>query len=145
MSYTSVETALATILKVHDDWNDQNVAAGDYRIFSAGLEKAIILSPGPFIRRTAAERLMQTNWVINLELYIAYGGEISTVAENIRTVRESVMDHIDKYPTLDGESGVLIARLTEGGDPEPWQIGNSYFWRQLMKVEIFERDTVVYA
>jgi len=139
MSYTIIEAALSTVIQKLSGYSSTNVACGDYRILGSGQDKAVVLQPGAFIRNQAAESWMRTQWNINIELYIAYGGEISTVAGNIRSERQTIMDKIDQYPTLDGTSGVVLARLNAGNEPEVWQVGAQQFWKQVLTCVIEER------
>ena len=143
--YNDVETALATVIKLHADWSSADVSQGDYRIFTEGLAKAIVLNPGQFQQKTAASAWISDRWTINLELYIAFGGEVSIVASNIRTIRQTLIEHIDKYITLNGQAGVVQSKVVSGAEPEMWQLGAMYFWRQLINIEVEERRTVVYV
>jgi len=142
MSYNSVESALATIIKKASGYSATNVAQGDYRVLAKGNAKAVILQPGAFIRSQAAESWKRSQWNVNVEIYIAFGGEISTVAGNIRTERQSIIDKIDQYPTLDSASGVVLAELAGGGEPEMWQIGAQQFWKQVMICRVEERALI---
>ena len=145
MSYNVCEAALATIVKLVSGYTVANVSQGDYRVLGAGVTKAVILTPGRFTRETAAERWMRSNWVVNMELYVAFGGEISTVASNIRSERQNIIDKVDQYPTLNSATGVVLARLTGGDEPEVWQMGAMQFWKQILYCEIQERAVVTYA
>jgi len=145
MSYNTAESALITILTGIDGFSTANVKAGDYRCLKAGITKAIVLQPGPFTREHQAFQYMRTQWTINIELYIPFGGEMSTVASNIRSVRQEVIDHLDKYPTLDGTAGIVLSLLQGAGEPEVWNDGRKYLFRQVMSLMVEERGTVEYA
>jgi len=145
MSYVTAENALITILTGLAGFSTANVKAGDYRCLKAGITKAIVLQPGPFTHNSQANQYLRTQWTINIELYIPFGGEMSTVASNIRTVRQAVIDHIDKYPTLNGASGVVLALLQGAGEPEVRNDGRQYLFRQVMALLGEERGTVSYA
>ena len=101
MSYTSIETAALTVLRLLANYTATNSSVGDYRILGAGVDRAVVLTPGAVTEREviAATRRMRIRWVVNLDLYIPFGrgGELSDIAANIRTDRQEILDHLDKY------------------------------------------------
>ncbi|MDD4984190.1 MAG: hypothetical protein PHQ43_00175 [Dehalococcoidales bacterium] len=145
MSYSTVETALATVIKKATGYSTTNVASGDYRVLAKGNAKAVVLQPGSFEREYVSTQYMRSAWAINVELYVLWGGEQSTVAGNIRTERQALIDKIDQYPTLDSATGVVRAILKSAGPPEIWQVGAMQFWKQIMVCQVEERTTVTYA
>lgn len=145
MSYTVAETALETILKTVTGYSASNVSKGDYRVLGTGQTKAIVLNPGPFTRVNMSPGIVNNNWVVLLELYIPFQTEISTIATNIRTERQAIIDKIDTYPTLNRASGIVLGALESGDEPELWQVGTRRWWRQVMRVAVREAGTVTYA
>jgi len=146
MSYDSVESGLLTVIQLHADFTTTNSSKGDYRILGAGVSRGLILTPGPFRKAvTAAPRRMGFSWVVNLELFVPFKGELSTIATELRTIRQDLMDQIDKYPTLNSTSGVINAFVEGGGEPDLWQGENRRWWMQRMTVSIEERATVTIA
>ncbi len=145
MSYTTVEDALLAVVRSVTGYDTENSRVGDYRILGHGKGKAVILNPGPFRRINESSGVIRTDWAVNLELYVAYSGDISDVAEDIRVERQAIIDKIDQYPTLNRAGGVLLGTLDTGAEPEVWQVGTKRFWRQVMTVTIKEFATVSYA
>ncbi len=147
MGYNDVEAALLTVIRKLDGYTATNSSQGDYRILAKGVTKAVVLQPGPIVRRNvqSAPRRMRTLWVIDMELVVPFSGEISTIASNIRTFRQTLIDHIDKYPTLDGTSDVVHALVVSGAEPESWTGESHKWWIQRLRVEVEERSTVTIA
>ncbi len=146
MSYDSVETGLLDVIILHSDYSSDNATKGDYRILGAGVVKAVVLTPGTFSRSvTAAPRRMGTTWAINLELFIPFRRELSLIATELRTFRQDLIDQIDKYPKLNGTSGVIDAIVEGGSEPELWQGENQRWWVQKMRCIVKERVTVTIA
>src|SRR3989304_8643791 len=143
MSYKSVELALADTIKVHANYGDHNVSQGDYRILGRGNLDCVVLNPGPIFQRdvVAAPRRIQTIWIVDIEHYIGFRGEISLVADDIRTKRQDLLDHLDKYPTLRGAAGVINAFIREGREPEVIPGDPQRWWREVMRMYIEERST----
>ncbi len=138
MSYTSVEDALRTILLTVSGYSTANVSEGDYRILGDGITKAMVLTPGAFSRTNMAPGVQETEWVVNIELLIPFQDEISTIASNIRTERQNIIDKVDAYPTLNKTTGVLLGAIESGDEPEVWAVGSRTWWRQLLRVKIKE-------
>ena len=145
MSYVVAEDALVVILKTVSGFGATNVSKGDYRILGHGIEKALVLQPGPFSRENLAPGIIHTAWVVLVELYIAFKGEISTIATDLRTERQAVINMVDTYPTLNRTAGITLGVLEAGDEPELWAVGSRQWWRQTMRVTVKEAGTVVYA
>ncbi len=145
MSYGSAEAALQTILRTVSGYASPNVTLGDYRIMGQGKEKVIILNPGPFNRESIAPGIVHTAWVILVELYIAFKGEISTIASDIRTERQTLIDKVDTYPTLNRAAGIMLGAVEAGDEPELWLAGSRQWWRQVLRVTVKEATSVTYA
>lgn len=145
MSYDTVEAGAETLLKTVDGYQDA-VSRGDYRILGTGLMKAVILNPGRFGPREMLSNQRVSNvWVINLELYISWSGEISDVKTAIRDERQAILDKIDKYPTLNSVAGVVFAMITEGDEPDLWQVGSKTWWKQTFYLRVKENQNITYA
>ena len=142
MSYTSVEDALRTLLQAVTGYSTANVTEGDYRILGTGQTKAMVLQPGAFRRTNSAPGIQITDWTANIELFIPFKDEISTVASDIRTERAAIIAQLDAYPTLNRTSGVLMGAIESGDEPEVWAVGSRRWWRQLMRVTIKEQSLV---
>lgn len=93
----------------------------------------------------AATRRIRTRWTIYAELYIPFTGEVSTIADNIRSDRQELLDHLDKYPTLNHASGVVSAFVTGATEPEVWLGEQRRWWRQVLRIEVEERSTATIA
>ncbi len=142
MSYTTVEDALKTLLQAVTGYSTANVTEGDYRILGTGQTKAMVLQPGAFRRTNSAPGVQVTDWTVNVELFIPFQDEISTIAAAIRTEVAAIIAKLDAYPTLNRTSGVLLGAIESGDEPEVWSVGSRRWWRQLMRVTIKEQSLV---
>lgn len=145
MSYSTVETALETLLKTVSGYGAANVSKSDERILGTGQDKALILYPGPFRRENLPPGVANTEWEIQIALCIPYRGEIPTFGTTIRTERQAIVDKLDKYPTLNREAGVLLGAMESGDEPELWSVGSITYWRQVLRVRVRETVVVTYA
>jgi hypothetical protein len=147
MTYAAVETALATVIKGATGFSTANVTSGDPRPFGTGQTKIVILEPGAFDIPSPAgsSRRKATTWGILVNLYIAFQDDIAEIASDIRTVRQTLIDRIDKFPTLDGQAGVTHAYIVRGREPDEWVLGTRRWWRQVLEVQATETTTVTFA
>ena len=141
MGYTTAENALKTLIIAIDGYSADNVSISDYRILAKGITKAVVLEPASFDRGRKSTEYYSTLWRININLFVPFGGEMSTVAANIRTYRQELIDQLDKYPTLNGASNITISLLAGGGEPEIWNSNRQYIWRQVLVYEA--RETLI--
>ena len=147
MSYDTVESGLLTLIRVLSNYDTTNSDRGDYRVLMCGVPRAIVVNPGSIANRevVALPRRIQTEWEIIIELFIPFAGEISTASAAIRADRQEILDHLDKYPTLNGVSGVVSAFVRGGGEPEVWAGESNSYWKQSMVMRVQENSTVVIA
>lgn len=146
VAFKTAEDALHVVVKLLAAYSDDNVSAGDYRILGTGQTEAIVTQPGPFRRRvTAAPRRVGQLWVIEIELLLQFKTEISEIAQRIRTERQTVMDHLDKYPTLDGVSGIISAFVVNGQPPQILITETRRWWRQTLVMEVETRQSTTIA
>lgn len=146
MSYATAEAGLLTIIRKLAAFTTTNSSQGDYRILAKGVAKAVVLTPGGFSREvTAAPRRLRQAWIIDIEIFIPWTDQISTISAAVKSVRQNIMDEVDKYPTLDSTSGVINAFISGGSQPELWRGENRRWWVQTLRCDIEERSTVTIA
>lgn len=147
MSYDTVESSLLTVIRLLNNYSADNSDRGDYRILGSGVTRAIILNPGNIGNREVVgfPRRIQTDWEIIIELFIPFSGELSTASAAIRTDRQELLDHLDKYPTLNGTANVLHALVVGGQDPEVWTGESNSYWKQTLLMRVTERNITVIA
>ena len=145
MSYEVVEDGLRDVIRKLGNYDSSNCVTGNYRPLGGGKRRVVVLQPGAVPDRSiaAALRRIRTLWVVNIELYIRFRTDVSTIADDIRTDRQEIIDQVDKWPKLDATSGVVNAFITSVSEPEMWRLGESRnWWRQVLRCEIEERVNV---
>ena len=144
MSYDAMELGLLTVIRLHANYDANNSSQGDYRILGGGKTRAVVLNPGPFRAGvTMGNRYISTDWEIVVSLFILYRTDVPTTRKAIRDDRETLMDHINSYPTLNGTSNARNVLLTSGQQPEIWRMDDeAQWWMQTMSVAVTEGKTV---
>ncbi len=124
MSFDSVAESFLDVVRLLDEYNVSNTSRYDYRVLAAGVERAVIVQFGgvAFERTMSAAgnpRRINSPWNLVAELYIPYRG-IDTIGEDAADEMQLILDHVDKYPTLNGASGVTNAFITIVSEPLPF-------------------------
>lgn len=147
MSYSIVEAALLTVLRLHANYDSTNSARGDFRNLARGGARFVVLVPGsvPGREMVAHPRRISTTWEIVIQLFILYTGEANTAFTNLASDRQDIMDHIDQYPTLNGTADVVHALITSAREPEPWSGEGRNYWQQDILCRVTEHVTVTIA
>jgi len=146
MSYVTIEDAVATVIRKVKGYSLANVSVGDNRRIAEGVEQAVILRRGgPSTRRLLTlGDCWETRWVVNVELYIPVSDEIGTIRRTIDTEMQKLLDEFDKWPFLDGTSGVNNAEAISVAEAEEYILG-SRWWRQVITLQVDELTEAVRA
>lgn len=145
MSYEVVEDGLRDVIRKLANYDSDNCVTGNYKPLGLGKRRVVVLQPGSVPSRSivAAPRRIRTLWVINIELYIRFRTDVTTIADDIRTDRQEIIDQVDKWSKLDATAGVVNAFITSVDEPEMWRVGASRsWWRQVLRCEVEERASV---
>lgn len=144
MSYATVEAAVEAVVIKIAGYSAANVTAGDHRMLAAGQTKAVVIErSGPSSRAplnldgTSVEQI----WAVKVDIFTAFSDEIDTLKDGEVTAMQEVLDNFDKWPFLDGTSGVLSAFVTSIEEPEEWLLGGRW-WRTRMILEVAESVSV---
>ena len=144
MTYKTVQTGVATVIKKVAGYDANNVKEDDYRVVSHGKIKAVILRRGATEREflgMGGSAPMLNRFTINCELYIPFRTQTTTLADDVIVEAQKIVDEFDKWPKLDNTANVINAECEAVGEPEEWLIGGRW-WRQLLEVRVDEVTTV---
>ncbi len=140
MSYATVQAGYAAVIRKISGYDTANVLEGDFRVMGHGKTSMVVLSPGPFRQAEATIRNAHLmTWQTFIALYVLYKGEPNTTLAALITERQKIIDEINKWPFLDGVSGVMYSLVLDGGEVEKDE--GSQFYRQVMIGETREMLT----
>ena len=146
MSYSSVEAALQTILQgLTGTFADTaQVTLGNYDVLDSGVAASAVLVPGAFEQDGQGEggaRKSVRAWNVLIDLFRKYVDE-GTTYTSFTTDRDAVIAEIEKYPTLNGETGIVNVIVRSDGDPgevfDEDDAGPFFVWQRL-RVAVTER------
>jgi len=147
MSYETMEDGALTVLRLLSNYSTTNSSTGDYRVLNQGVRRAVIFEPGSILNREhhAYPRVISTNWEILISLHINWGGSPVEAGNRIRTDRQEIIDHFDKYPTLNGVTGCVSSFVVGSRQPEMWGGENNTWWRQEIIMQVNEHASITIA
>jgi len=146
VSYSTIEAQVQTLLQATSLFADADVTRGDYRVLDQVGGPYCVLTPGGFTSNAAATSYGEKAsffWTVTLDLFVRHWGN-GTEFTNLQSNRQTIIDALAKYPTLDELSGVVYAAIT-GGDPPRTvfdDAGAAGWLMQRMTLEVHEKVDV---
>jgi len=141
MSYSTIEIAVQDILQGLAQFADADVTRGDYRVLDSIEDDAAILAPGSFTQADVRAQMSYRTWDVLVDYFYVYRDD-GTSETNFATGRDNIIAELEKYPTLDGTSGIIQIRVSADGDAEPVDDedgrGPFFLWQRL-RVTVVER------
>jgi hypothetical protein len=112
MSDATIQAALQTLIRGLDRYTDANVTLGDFRRLVGA---RCVIMPGALRDRRAGDWAQtERTWGHYLHLWRQFSGDdVSDIVAD----RDAVIERLDAYPTLDGESGVTVEGV-ESSEPQ---------------------------
>ena len=146
MSYATIEAAVKTLLEDGGvtglSTANANVTQGNYRPLGKR-NLVVVLQPGAIPEAGfAGNDTKRVKWVVEIEVFIKYNLDITSIASSIRSVRDGIITYLNKYPTLNGTAGVVLAEITNADKPEGAQSGSRTFWTQRLYLSATEETTI---
>ena len=149
MSYDTIEGAVLTLVQVLGNYSTTNSSRRDHRILAKGVVRAVVLMPGPVLDREVvqAPRRIRTVWSTQIDLYRNYFSTrvLVTAINSLETDHQELLDHFDKYPTLNGVSGVIHSFIAGAGDIDMFVGENGQWLVRRLVLQTEERITVTIA
>jgi len=138
MSYSTVETAVLTVIKLNAGYDDDNCKAGDSSPIKRGLPRVCRLLYGGGRREGLTITLMRHIWTVNVDIYVPYRGDLATLEASLATERQTIIDQLAQYPRLNNCAGVTSAEILNGDKPEPLAKKKTAYRGQRLYLEIKE-------
>ena len=136
MSYSEIEASLRQTITRAASFSCNNVSTNDLRVLGRGDNQAVVLSygGGPVTDEFSFGQLRHL-WTVNVDLFVKWPGEQSSMANNWISDRQEILDVIEQWPRLNNTSGVLGSFIRLGGELEPPdEFKNAYMMQRLLCV-----------
>lgn len=111
MPYLTIETALLGRIATSTSYSSSYMTSGDYRVLAAGVPRAVIAKFAGLDRRDLTFRIVRDEWLVNLDVYTRYNGELRLLADDMDADRQELIDTIAKWPALNNSTGVYRAQV----------------------------------
>lgn len=148
MTYATIQTAVATLIKNVSGYSADNVSEGDYRMFAKGLRKGVVLMRGNSTSSragvTASGFTIFNRWGINIELWAPYKSNVKTVRDTLNTEINAISAELNKWPQLNGTAGVIHHDTGAAPEAEEFTITGAQgrWFRQVIPFEVLEEESV---
>lgn len=145
MAYSTGEAAILTLIRTLADYDADNTSRADWRILGQGASnKYIVLRPGAWEGSQLAITTRARTWSTVVECWLRYVD--NTKPLSLQTEVETVMALLERYPTLNGASGVVRATVTGGDDMQEVKREDGSLWAKWsFTVQWIEEKAVTYA
>ena len=149
MSYATIEAGVLATIRLHASYpsSGSNSRAQDYNILSAASPRCVVVVPGPVERAVvAAPRRVQSFWTVYIDLFVPMRTQRSTQHTNFVAERDTLLAHLDAYPTLNGTAGVINALVVGVDDPVVWVGSRSASYMSArVRMMVEERENITIA
>ena len=115
--HATVQAALLTVIQLLETWSDENSISYDWRIMDKGLNEWVILYPGASPSLAMGAGASMRNWIVVADLGYRVGGDLVEAWEKFTDNRDELIQHIEKYPSLNGTANVEAVRVDAPADP----------------------------
>lgn len=151
MAYEAIEARWQTILQLLTSSFAAagQVTRGDWSVLDRGYDAIAVLYPGPFEERNyGAGNRVDVIWTTNLQLFQRTTSTNDAAVASFITLRDAVRDHVQKYPKLNGLSGVVAVLGVNATEPV-WLYddngGGPYFIMCTLDLRVQEENTQTIA
>jgi len=141
MSYTTVETAILTVIRTHADFDTTNCLAGEASAIKKGLARVLRVLKGSHRQEAITIGAYKHVWSVNLDCYVPWRSDIATLEASLATETQKVIDTIEQYPSLNSATGVTNAEITNANQAEPLGSAKGGYRGQRLFLEVTEVTT----
>lgn len=146
MTYATIQTRVATLIKNVAGYTDTNVSEGDYRIFARGIKKAAVVRRGISSSERGAinsgTMMVLNTWGVNIEIWLPYRTDPKTTRSNLNTELNAISGELNKWPLLNALSGVVHHDTGTPLEPEEFDVNDGRWWRQMLQINVLEQESV---
>ena len=138
MSYATIEERVHDLLTDALD-SDIPVTRGAH---AADATMSVKLSPGSADRAPFGERGRVSHWTVMIEMRTVSGVSTTDWHNDTLELRQSIVDCLDKYPTLNQLQGVTGAMLSTLDEPTNEIEGRAHTFAQVARLAVTEHVTI---
>jgi hypothetical protein len=150
MAFTDIQDRVVTLVKNVSGYTARNTSAADYRMFTKGLSKAVVVKRGPSSSARGSTNAGGTmsvlnDWGVNIEIWIPYRKNSKATRDKLEAELNSVSGELNKWPKLNALSGVVHHDTGTPFEPEEFlQISGAdgTWFRQVLQMRVLEQEAI---
>lgn len=119
MSYEAVEGRAQSLLQLLTSMfaTSAQVTRGDWGVLDSGVDRSAVLYPGAFEQRgSGSNGSVVYIWTVQLDLFQRWQATDAATISAFIALRDAVIQHLQKYPSLNGLAGVYAVGNIAGGE-----------------------------
>lgn len=112
MSDATIQARVQTLIRAIEEFDDEDVTLGDFKVLDRGSSPYAVILPGPFSQEWLThDGKVRITWSVGIDVAERF---LNDSYAPIVSARQLVKDQLDQYPKLNGLTGVKRAQVTEG-------------------------------
>jgi len=145
MTYSVGEAAILTLVQALSEYNSQNSSRQDWKVLDSGKAAVYaVLRPGEWSNEDTGMGMHLRSWQTVVEVWRPYRDDTKplTLQDDV----ETIVAHLEQYPTLSGAADVVDAMVTGGGEMQEVVRNNNVLWaRWEVHIGWQEEKEITYA
>lgn len=109
--YQEIEAALLAVVQKLSDYDTNNAVAGDYSVLDAGKAQWVVTTPGDTDSSEVNSGVQLRAITVIMDFGVLYNAKEKVIWAIFAEKRDDLIQHIEQYPTLDGETDVVRVRV----------------------------------
>lgn len=127
MSYPVGEAAILTLLRTLSAYDSRNSSRQNWKILDSGTSDSyVILRPGSWNNEQSSMASNMRTWRTVIEVWRPYRDD--TKPATLQADVTTIIEHLEKYHTLNDASGVIEAAIVGGGEMLEVTRANGSLW-----------------
>jgi hypothetical protein len=117
MGDAAIQGYIQDLIQADSNFDDADVTLGDFRVLDRGSAPYAVILPGRIVSGARSGDWSQVRfvWEFPVEVYEDF---IDDSYADFSTARQAVVDAIGKHPTLNGQTEIVDAYVSEAGLPQ---------------------------
>lgn len=114
----TIEDAIVATVKLHADFNNDNVFAYDRRKLAKGHDRFVVISYSTHRREGLTLQCDRRIWSFNVDVLVPWRGQLAEMDKSVGTETQKVIDILAQYPRLNGTTDIQRTDLTVSNTPD---------------------------
>lgn len=147
MSYPAGEALILTALRAHANYSSDNTSRADWKVLNSGRAAFyVVIRMGETENAPLGFSSALTSWTTQLMIYQRYIDD-GTTAENLQARVQEILEHMEKYNTLDDTTGTVVdSQVSTIGAMEKIQMveRGPLYARSIMNIDWREQRNITF-